>query len=81
MYLAEATPGQWPQDYGGGQCQVPATRDQPWLALVLWAVLPRLTRPLCVHLPATVSGFLWKGEGRQAGSELRAAQRGVVVCV
>lgn len=58
-------PGLWG---GGVRSWLPGT-SPGWF----WAALPRLTRSLCVHLPATVSGFLWKVEGRQAGSELWAA--------
>lgn len=78
MYLAEATPGQWPQDSGGGgggvRFWLPGT-SQGRLGSCGQA-LPQPTRSLCVHLPATVSGFLWKGKGRQAGSELWAARSG-----
>lgn len=59
-------PGLWGRGAGGGGAQVLATRDQPWTAQVLWAALPRLTRSLCVHLPATGVGILVE-RGGEAG--------------
>lgn len=62
----------------GEGAQVLATRDQPWTAQVLWAALPQPTRSLYVPLPATVSGFLWEGEGGQSESQVWAAGLGML---
>lgn len=48
-------------------------KGQSWTAQVLWAALSQPTRSLCIHLPATVSRFLWKREGGKSGSQLWAA--------
>lgn len=43
-----------------------ATGDQPRARC--WVVgSPALVNPASVHLPATVSGALWRREGEQAG--------------